>query len=86
MLQINIFELENNDGPFKDGVPYANRYLQFAVDAADYTGKKVLAVPRCCQKRKGTQDPARVNESVAERDVQEKGSARSQGQKMRQSL
>lgn len=62
VLQINIIEMDN------DGGAYANEHLRFAVDPAEYTGKKVLAVPRCCQKRKGTQDCKRVNSSVAERD------------------
>ncbi|KAH6628870.1 hypothetical protein F5144DRAFT_594780 [Chaetomium tenue] len=70
VLQINILELETPSGPFANGGAYANRYLRFAVDLADYTGKKVLAVPRCCQKRKGTQDRARVNSSVAMRDME----------------
>ncbi|RYP66574.1 hypothetical protein DL771_007727 [Monosporascus sp. 5C6A] len=69
VLQINIIELETDSGPFADGAVYANKYLLFAVDPAEYTGKKVLAVPRCCQKRKGTQDRARTNNSVAERDA-----------------
>jgi hypothetical protein len=73
VLQINIIELETDDGPFTHGEAYANEYLLFAVDPADYRGKKVLAVPRCCQKRKGTQDRARVNSSVAERDARMKG-------------
>lgn len=68
MLQINIIELEANDGPFTNGVAYVNEYLLFAVDPADYIGKKVPFVPRCCQRRKGTQDRARVNGSVAERN------------------
>ena len=51
-----------------DGGVYANTYLPFTVDPAEYTGKRVLAVPRCCQKRKGTQDRMRVNDSVAEKD------------------
>ncbi|KAK2009718.1 hypothetical protein LZ32DRAFT_608233 [Colletotrichum eremochloae] len=58
VLQVNIIETEEDDGA------YANKYLLFPVDAKDYTGKKVLAVPRCCQKRKGTQDRGRVNDSV----------------------
>ncbi|KAK3294856.1 uncharacterized protein B0H64DRAFT_401747 [Chaetomium fimeti] len=69
VLQINILELETASGPFANGEAYANRYLRFAVDVADYVGKKVLAVPRCCQRRRGTQDRARVNSSVAERDA-----------------
>ncbi|KAL0933246.1 arginine deiminase type-3 [Colletotrichum truncatum] len=64
VLQINIIETDNDDGQ------YANTYLPFSVNALDYTGKNVLAVPRCCQKRKGTQDRQRVNESVLERDEQ----------------
>jgi hypothetical protein len=61
VLQINIIEIEG------DGAAYANKYLRFAVDPADYTRKKILAVPRCCQKRKGTQDRGRINFSVANR-------------------
>ncbi|GAB1312194.1 SnoaL-like domain-containing protein [Madurella fahalii] len=68
VLQINIIELEIDSGPFAHGGAYANEYLLFAIDPADYIGKKVLAVPRCCQKRKGTQDRMRVNSSVVERD------------------
>jgi len=61
VLQINIIEMDD------DGGEYANKYLSFAVDPVEYSGKKVLAVPRCCQKRKGTQDRPRVNSSVTER-------------------
>jgi hypothetical protein len=75
VLQINIIELKTTSGPFADGEAYANRYLRFAVHLADYAGKKVLAVPRCCQKRKGTQDRARVNNGVAMREgIKVKGS------------
>ena len=62
MLQININEVD------EDGGAYANMYLLFAVDPADYTGKKVLTVPRCCQKRKGTQDRGRINSSVIDKE------------------
>ncbi|OTB16994.1 hypothetical protein K445DRAFT_316515 [Daldinia sp. EC12] len=62
VLQINIIEIED------DGGEYANKNLPFVVDPAHYTGKRVLAVPRCCQKRKGTQDRMRVNDCVAERE------------------
>ena len=62
VLQINIIEMDD------DGGAYANRYLLFTVDPTEYTGKKVLFLPRCCQKRKGTQDRRRINESVLERD------------------
>jgi hypothetical protein len=40
----------------------------FPVNPIDYTGKKVLAVPRCCQHKKGTQDRMLINGLVAERD------------------
>jgi hypothetical protein len=82
VLQISIIELETASGPFAsgpfasgpfaNGEAYANRYLRFAVNLADYAGK-VLAVPRCCQRRKGTQDRARVNGSVAMMDTRSKG-------------
>jgi hypothetical protein len=61
VLQINILEIEDDNGI------YANTWLSFAVDPADFIGKKVLAVPRCCQKRKGTQDRWRVNALVDQR-------------------
>jgi hypothetical protein len=51
-----------------DGGAYANKFLLFPVDPTEYTGKKVLAVPRCCQKKKGTQDRGLINSLVAERD------------------
>lgn len=60
--------METEAGPFANGAAYANEYLLFPVDPVDYAGKKVLAVPRCCQKRKGSQDRLRINSSVAERD------------------
>lgn len=62
VLQINIVEIED------DGGAYANKYNQFDIDPAEYTGRKVLAVPRCCQKRKGTTDRRRVNDAVNIRD------------------
>ncbi|KAI1163406.1 hypothetical protein F5B18DRAFT_620066 [Nemania serpens] len=58
VLQINIIEIEDDDGV------YANTYMPFHVDLAEYAGKRVLAVPRCCQKRKGTTDRRRVNDGV----------------------
>jgi hypothetical protein len=61
VLQINIIEVEDDHGV------YANTWLLFAVDPAEFIGKKVLAVPRCCQKRKGTQDRWRVNVLVDQR-------------------
>ncbi|KAF2176015.1 hypothetical protein K469DRAFT_723386 [Zopfia rhizophila CBS 207.26] len=61
VLAINIIEVDN------DGGAYANEFLSFPVDV---TGKKVLAVPRCGQKKKGTQDRGRINSLVAERDYE----------------
>ncbi|KAH8158839.1 hypothetical protein CIB48_g9408, partial [Xylaria polymorpha] len=58
VLQINIIEIEDDNGV------YANTYMPFHVDIAEYAGKRVLAVPRCCQKRKGTTDRRRVNKGV----------------------
>lgn len=68
VLQINIIEMETEDGPFAHGAEYTNKYLLFPVDPADYAGKKILATPRCCSTRKGTQDRGRINGEVAERD------------------
>ena len=52
---------------FDDGA-YANEHLPFRVDPNEYKNKTVLAVPRCCQKRKGTTDRLRINDGVAIRD------------------
>lgn len=60
VLQINIIEIDDDQGA------YANKYVPFNVDPMDCEGK-VLAVPRCCQIRKGTQDRGRVNDSVKAR-------------------
>ncbi|KAK1975434.1 hypothetical protein LZ30DRAFT_808466 [Colletotrichum cereale] len=62
LLQVNILEIDDDNGE------YANNALPFRIDAKDCTGKKVLAVPRCCQKRKGIQDCARVHDHVLERE------------------
>lgn len=62
VLQINIIDIEGDNGA------YGNEWLLFTVDPVDFIGKKVLAVPRCCQKRKGTQDRWRVNALVDQRD------------------
>ena len=67
VLQINIIEMEGDDGA------YANKYLKFKVNPEEYLGSKVLAVPRCCQLRKGTQDRKRVNDSVLEREREGNG-------------
>ena len=62
VLAISIIEVDNDGGAF------ANKVLSFQIDPTEYTGKKVLAVPRCCQVKKGTQDRQRWNILVAERD------------------
>ncbi|KAH9904398.1 hypothetical protein F4778DRAFT_732322 [Xylariomycetidae sp. FL2044] len=62
VLQINIIAIEEDDGT------YANKVLPFKVNAAKFAREMVLAVPRCCQKRKGTQDRSRVNDSLARRE------------------
>lgn len=54
--------MEDDDGA------YANSGLLYTVNAAEYAGVKILAVPRCCQKRKGTTDRKRINNSVEIRD------------------
>ncbi|KAI3328053.1 hypothetical protein HD806DRAFT_484866 [Xylariaceae sp. AK1471] len=68
VLQINIYELEIDEGPYAGGVEYANTYLNVKIDPADYVGKRILAVPRCCGKRKGTQDRGRINDGVHVRE------------------
>ncbi|UNI23619.1 hypothetical protein JDV02_009428 [Purpureocillium takamizusanense] len=62
VLQININEMDDDEGA------YANKYLPFAVDWREFTGKRILAVPRCCQLRKGTTDQLRINDGVHRRD------------------
>lgn len=57
MLRINIIEIEDDSGA------YANRYIPFAVDPAEFIGKKVLAGLRCYQGRRETQDRGRVNDN-----------------------
>jgi hypothetical protein len=61
VLVINIIEVDN------DGGKYANEVLLFPINPTEYTGKKVLAVPRYYQHKKGTQDRGRINGEVAER-------------------
>lgn len=46
-MAINIIKVDNN------GASDANDCLLFTVDPGEYTGKKVLAVPRCCQTKEG---------------------------------
>lgn len=47
---------------------YASVVFPFSINAIEYTGRKVLAVTRCCQHKKGTQDHRRINREVSERD------------------
>ncbi|KAJ5676269.1 hypothetical protein N7462_009166 [Penicillium macrosclerotiorum] len=63
VLQINIIEVENDDGAYAREA-FAKKWLVSEIDPADFIGKKVLAIPRCCQGRKGTQDRWRVNAMV----------------------
>lgn len=56
-----------------DNGEYANEFYPFTVDPAEFVGKKILAVPGCCQNRKGSTDRRRVNGLVAERDAIRQG-------------
>ena len=76
VLAINIIELEAESGEFADGIEFAKRYLHVKIDPDEYIGKRILAVPRCCQLKKGTQDQSRTNWMVDERDAQGKWSER----------
>lgn len=62
VLAISIFEVDNDGGAF------ANEHLLFLVDPTEYIGKKVLAVLRCYQVKKGTRDRSRINDEVAKID------------------
>lgn len=66
VLAISIIEVDN------DGRAFAHEVLPFRIDPTEYTGKKVLSVPRCCQHKKDTQDRGRINSEVAERDDKSK--------------
>lgn len=68
VLALNIVEVDSGDSIYTDGGTYANEVLLFSVDPEEYTGKKVLAVLRCCQHKRGSQDRRQVNGEVAERD------------------
>lgn len=70
VLVINIIEVDNYGVTYADGGSYANEVLLAPVDATEFTGRRVLAVPRCCQKKKGTQDRKLINGQVAERDME----------------
>lgn len=69
VLVINIIEVDNDEGPYADGGIYASEVLPFSINPTDYTGKKVLAVLRCCQHKRGTKDRSLINQQVAERKV-----------------
>ncbi|ATY61272.1 hypothetical protein A9K55_005463 [Cordyceps militaris] len=68
VLVINIIELEVEVGDYAGGQEFASKVLLFPVQKMDYAGKKVLAVPRCCQIKKGTTDRKLINGLVKERD------------------
>ncbi|PKK49389.1 hypothetical protein CI102_6124 [Trichoderma harzianum] len=61
VLQINIIEMDEDEGE------YANACLPFAVDWKEFTSKRILAVPRCCQIRQRTTDRLRINEGIIEK-------------------
>jgi len=67
VLAVNIIEMEEDSGEYANGVEYAKKHLRLQVNAEEYIGTKVLAVPRCCQWKKGTQDRARINSDVQSR-------------------
>ncbi|KAF6829381.1 hypothetical protein CMUS01_08170, partial [Colletotrichum musicola] len=70
VLVINVIEVDADGGTYADGGTFANEVLLFSVDPTEYTGRRVLAVPRCCQKKKGTQDRRLINGQVAESDIE----------------
>ncbi|TAQ88344.1 hypothetical protein B7494_g3350 [Chlorociboria aeruginascens] len=72
-LAISIIEKGDDGGEFADEV------LPFKVDAIEYTGKKVLAVPRSCQHKKGTRNRRRmviVREEEAQAHLKKKSTAK----------
>ena len=77
VLALSIIELEVDSGEFANGVQYANDVLRFQIDPEDYLGKKVLVVPRCCQKKKGSTDRSRTNWLVQRQDAEGLWSERS---------
>ncbi|KAI9711060.1 MAG: hypothetical protein M1828_001987 [Chrysothrix sp. TS-e1954] len=60
VLMINIIEMDYDDGQYADDV------LRFTVNHSEYIGKKVIAVPRWCGVRRGTQDRSMINFCVAD--------------------
>ena len=68
MLVISIIELEAESGEFANGIEFARQWLHTEFNPDEYIGKRVLAVPRCCQLKRGTQDRSRINSLVGYRD------------------
>jgi hypothetical protein len=58
VLQLNVIEFDCAEA-------YLKKDLVLTINREEYEGKKLLVVPRCCQKREGTTDRRRVNEQVA---------------------
>ena len=61
VLVLNIIEVDNDGGKFVSEV------LPFSINPTEYTWKKVLyvlAMPRCCKRKKGPQDRGRINSEV----------------------
>ncbi|KAI0103001.1 hypothetical protein GGR51DRAFT_561978 [Nemania sp. FL0031] len=46
VLQINIIKLETDEGLYAGGIEYANTYLNFKIDLANYKGKHILTASR----------------------------------------
>ena len=67
VLAVNIIEMEVDSGEFANGVEFARQYLCVQVNPTEYLGKKILAVPRCCQKKPGTTHRHGTNWLVEER-------------------
>lgn len=63
VLQITILEMEQDDGL------YVKNGIFFSVDPTGYAGIGILAVPRCCQERRGNTDRVRINSGVQTRDA-----------------
>ena len=53
-----------------DGGKYANEVLLFSANLIEYTGKKVLTIPKYYQHKRGTQDSQQIYREVAERDCE----------------
>lgn len=70
VLVINIIEVDDGGGAYADSGIYASEVLLFSINLEEFTGRRVLAVPRCCQKKKGTRDQRLINNQAAERDIE----------------